>query len=198
MYSGNMGMSQTLSQVLEAAELLQDRKDIVFAMVGDGADRRNLEQMAADKKLTNVRFFGYQPKAELATSLSAADAHVVILQPHIRQLLMPSKIYGVLASGTPVIALTADECELANIVREHDLGRVVSNVTSDAIANTVLNMADDRRQLAAQGARAREYAVQNCTRTASVSRMRELLNGLLGRANQQVAAPQAAMVTTTE
>jgi glycosyltransferase involved in cell wall biosynthesis len=192
MYSGNMGMSQNLARVLEAAELLRGREDIAFAMVGDGADRRNLVRSASEKRLTNVRFYDYQPKEALATSLSAADVHLVILQPHICQLLMPSKLYGALASGTPVLAITSDVSELAEIVREHDLGQVVSDGTARALADAIATMADQPEGLAAQGARARQYAVENCTRISSVERMRQLLGELVGNVGEQVAAPLMA------
>jgi colanic acid biosynthesis glycosyl transferase WcaI len=192
MYSGNMGLSQNLTHVLEAAALLRNRDDVVFAMVGDGADRRNLERMAADKRLSNVRFFGYQPKANLAVSLSAADVHLVILQPSIRQLLMPSKIYGALASGTPVLALTTDDCELADTVRENDLGQVVSSDAAAALAEAIAAMANQPEALAEQGARARAFALAHCTRPASVARMRKLLGELLGWSGEQVARPLVA------
>jgi putative colanic acid biosynthesis glycosyltransferase WcaI len=196
MYSGNMGMSQNLTQMLEAAELLRGREDIAFAMVGDGADRRNLERIASEMRLGNVSFFGYQPKAELATSLSAADVHVVILQPHICQLLMPSKIYGALASGTPVVAVTSNGSELAEIVREHNLGAVVSDGTARALADTLAAMADRPEQSAAQGERAREYALDNCTRQSSVERMRNLLRELLGKVDEQVSTLLVAASAT--
>jgi colanic acid biosynthesis glycosyl transferase WcaI len=196
MYSGNMGMSQNLSQVLEAAELLAGRVEIVFAMVGDGADRRNLEKMASERRLSNVRFFGYQPKAELATSLSAADVHLVILQPHICRLLMPSKLYGALASGTPVVAITAAGCELAEVVREHNLGQVVSDGTTRGVADAIAAMADQRDELPAQGERAREYALDNCTRGSSVARMRTLLRGILGQEAKPTATARLAETAT--
>jgi glycosyltransferase involved in cell wall biosynthesis len=189
MYSGNMGMSQNLAQIMEAAELLRGRTDIVFTMIGDGADRRNLERIAAEKRLENVRFLDYQPKAELAISLSAADIHLVTLQPHIRQLLMPSKFYGALASGTSVVAITSDESELAEAVQEHDLGRVVSDGTARTLADVIAAMADNPNELAAQGERAREYALDNCTRQSSVDRVRSLLRQLLAnRCGEEIEA----------
>jgi glycosyltransferase involved in cell wall biosynthesis len=196
MYSGNMGMTQNLLQVLDAAELLRGRSDIAFALVGDGADRRNLERSALERRLTNVRFFDYQPKAELATSLSAADVHVVILQPHICRLLMPSKIYGALASGTPVIALTTADCELAEIVREHGLGQVVSDGKARTLAEAIADMAERTDVLAITGQRAREYALDNCTRTASVDRLRKVLSELVDGTISVAAKPTTATPVT--
>jgi glycosyltransferase involved in cell wall biosynthesis len=178
MYSGNMGMSQRLDQVLEAAELLRDREDIVLAFVGDGADRRNLLRLTSERGLANVRFFDYQPKAELADSLSAADVHLVILRPEIKRLLMPSKLYGVLASGTPSLVVADDDCELAMIVREHDLGEVVRPNDGAALAEAIRAAAAAPARNAKRGVNARRYAEANCTRRASVAGMGKLLAGV--------------------
>jgi colanic acid biosynthesis glycosyl transferase WcaI len=176
MYSGNMGLSQRLDQVLDSAELLRDRDEIVFAFVGDGADRRNLEHMAAERNLANVRFYDYQPKAELADSLSAADVHLVILRPEIKRLLMPSKLYGVLASGTPALVAADEGCELAAIVREHDLGEVVPPNDAAALAEAIRTAAGAPAN-ARRGAAARLYAEAHCTRRASIEAIHSLLNG---------------------
>src|SRR5262249_28137863 len=77
MYSGNMGLCQSLDDVLDAAARLRGRTEILFLMVGDGASRPRLEEFVRRRELTNVRFLPYQPQAELAQSLSAADLHLV-------------------------------------------------------------------------------------------------------------------------
>jgi colanic acid biosynthesis glycosyl transferase WcaI len=171
-----MGLSQRLDQVLEAAELLRDREDVVFAFVGDGADRRNLERLAAERGLANVRFFDYQPKAELADSLSAADVHLVILRPEIKRLLMPSKLYGVLASGTPAVVVADADCELAATVRENDLGTVIDARDGRELATALREVVGDRERLEQQAARAREYAVNRCGRGRSVTSFINVLN----------------------
>ncbi|MCC6493815.1 MAG: glycosyltransferase family 4 protein [Pirellulales bacterium] len=200
MYSGNLGLSQRLEQVLEAAEQLRQRDDMVFALVGDGADRRRLERLAAEKDLRNVRFFDYQAKLRLAESLSAADVHLVALRPEVKQLLMPSKLYGVLASGTPAIVLAEADCELARTVVEHDLGCVVASEDPAALAAAISAACKSRAALARQGAGARAFAEANCGRGASVVAMRELLAKLAARpavvplsAEPQVAASRPAL-----
>jgi glycosyltransferase involved in cell wall biosynthesis len=187
MYSGNMGMSQRLEQVLEAADLLRDRDDIEFALVGDGADRRNLQRRVAEKRLGNVRFYDYQPKSALADSLSAADVHLVILRPEIKQLLMPSKLYGVLASGTPAIVLADRDCELADVVVRQDAGVVVPSDATAELAAAIRKAADSPERLERQGLNARRYAEAQCRRDASVDRVRALIHELSGRAERTLA-----------
>ncbi|RIK76632.1 MAG: hypothetical protein DCC67_13655 [Planctomycetota bacterium] len=186
MYSGNIGLSQRLEQVIEAAALLRDRDDIVLAMVGDGADRRRLQRVAAEKNLPNVRFFDYQPKSQLAESLSAADVHLVVLRPEVKQLLMPSKLYGVLASGTPAIALADAECELAATVSENDLGLVTAPDDTRALAAAIERYADEPELVARQGDNARAYAAGHCSRETSAAAISSLLTRLVC---QPVALP---------
>jgi glycosyltransferase involved in cell wall biosynthesis len=182
MYSGNMGMSQRLEQLLEAADLLRDRQDIVFAMVGNGVDRRNLERDVAAKRLSNVRFYDYQPKSALADSLSAADVHLVILRPEIKQLLMPSKLYGVMASGTPSIVLADANCELAEVVRQQDAGVVVPSESTGALVAAICDSANSPERVRRQGVNARRYAEAHCRREASVAQISTLLHELSGLA----------------
>ncbi len=196
MYSGNMGLSQRLDQVLAAAELLRDRDDVVLAMVGDGADRGRLDRIAAERCLANVRFFPYQPKEQLADSLSAADLHLVILRPEVKRLLMPSKLYGALASGTPVLVAADPACELSSIVADNNLGCVVPSDDPGRLAAAICDYADSPALGVAQGERARRYAVDNCRRETSVAAMREVLLGRSSPAptplNSAAAVPELA------
>jgi glycosyltransferase involved in cell wall biosynthesis len=192
MYSGNMGLSQRLEQILEAAEVIRDRRDIVFAMVGNGADRRNLERQATARQLCNVKFFDYQAKAELADSLSAADVHVVILRPEVQRLLMPSKLYGVLSSGTPALVLADADCELAGLVAENDLGTVVSGDETTKMVEVILRYAEAADLVARQGSAARVFAVSHCGRNSSVSQIRRLLRELMPAGSMCTATKTAA------
>jgi glycosyltransferase involved in cell wall biosynthesis len=190
MYSGNMGLSQRLEQAIDAAELLQQHEGILIAMVGDGADRKNLERRAAEKNLRNVRFFDYQPKSRLAESLSAADVHLVILRPEIRQLLMPSKIYGVLASGTASLVVS-ERSELTEMVQQNRLGTIVPSETPAALADAIFaahRSPDDVRE---QGQRAGHYAEAHCGRARSVEAFRALLNRILSPETPPVAEQPA-------
>ena len=181
MYSGNMGLSQNLMQILDVAELLQHRDDIVFAFVGDGADRANLERSATQRDLQNVRFFDYQPKSELAISLSAADLHLVVLRPEIQQLLMPSKIYGVLASGTPALVIGDSHSDLAEMVVGNKLGHAISGYDTSSVADYVATVsADTCRE------RIRNFASGNCDRETS----HQLFLSVLGDFSEPAKSPQ--------
>ncbi|NBB86257.1 MAG: glycosyltransferase [Bacteroidetes bacterium] len=116
MYSGNMGLAHTFAPLLDAAERLQGDPEVVFLFVGEGPRRAEVEAAAARRGLANVRFLPFQPMERLAESLSAADLHVVTMRPGTEGLVVPSKLYGVLAAGRPVLLLGADASEAARVL----------------------------------------------------------------------------------
>ena len=137
MYSGNLGLTQRLEQFVEAARLLSDDAQICFAFVGQGSQRTPLEQLVARLRLTNVRFFDYQPQEELADSLSAADLHLVPLTRELSQCLMPSKLYGILAAGRPFLTNAVPESELHQLTVSNHIGLVVRPNCPAAIADAI-------------------------------------------------------------
>jgi colanic acid biosynthesis glycosyl transferase WcaI len=158
MHSGNVGLSQNLEVLLDAAEELRGRTDVVFAIVGDGSKRRVLEADARRRGLANVLFLPYQPKALLDQSFAAADVFLVSLKAGLEGYIVPSKIYGILAAGRPFIAAVDPSCEVAGIARESHCGLVAPAGDAGALASSVVALYDDRAELAAMGRRARDAA----------------------------------------
>ena len=158
MHSGNIGLSQNLDVLLDAAERLRDRRDLVFALVGDGAKRQALESAAAARHLDNVRFFPYQPKAQLDDSFATADVFIVSLKPGIEGYIVPSKVYGILAAGRPFIAAVDPSCEVADIARDHRCGVLAAPGDAADLASRILALYENRGETAAMGIRAREAA----------------------------------------
>jgi glycosyltransferase involved in cell wall biosynthesis len=125
LYSGNMGRGHDLTTLLEAARRLRGEQDLVFAFVGDGARKAEVE--VAARALPSVRLFPYQPRERLAESLSAGDVHVVTMDPCTLGLLEPSKLYGVLAAGRPALVIGPPTSEVARTVTREGVGEVVAN-----------------------------------------------------------------------
>ena len=159
MHSGNMGLTQELDHIIEVAKLLKDRKDIEFVFVGNGASRSRLEGKAQELKLNNVHFLPYQPREELAISLSAADLHLVSMHPNITGCLVPSKLYGIMASGTPVLAVVPDDSDVWDIVNSERIGVAVRPGEVSAIKAAIECCANGDVDLASMGERARDLAV---------------------------------------
>lgn len=165
MYSGNLGLCQRLEDVIAAADCLRVNNEIQFLLVGGGSLKSQLEADVAALGLPNVRFVPYQPKSELADSLSAADVHLIPLDPRVTKFLMPSKLYGILASGTPAIVIAERESELASVVVENGTGLAVTPNHPRQLAETIQSLAEKRNSLETMGTQARHLAEERYHRT---------------------------------
>src|ERR1700685_3489838 len=178
MYSGNIGLSQQLEAVLEAADRLRDDDRILFALIGEGARKKWLEERARAMGLSNVTFLPYQPLEDLAASLSAADLHLIPLAPGAAGCLVPSKIYGILAAGRPLIAMMEDNAEVAQIAREDAVGFVVRPGDVDALVDAIREAVDTPEHLKQMGARARRLADLRFDRIKVTSMFGAMLAGV--------------------
>ncbi len=124
MYSGNFGLAHTFESILTAAERLKgSRPEIVFLMIGDGPRAAEVRDEAKRRALTNMRFLPLQPREGLAESLGAADVHLITMRERLAGLVVPSKFYGVLASGRPAIFIGPADSEVALTIGETRLWR---------------------------------------------------------------------------
>lgn len=160
MHSGNVGLSQNLEVLIEAADRLRSKERLTIAIVGDGSKREALEAMARARGLTSVRFLPYQPKALLHESFAAADAFLVSLKSGIEGFIVPSKVYGILAAGRPYIAATDPSSEPAQIARESGCGLVAAPGDPAALADAIALLYDDPVMTREMGSRARLVARQ--------------------------------------
>jgi glycosyltransferase involved in cell wall biosynthesis len=138
MYSGNMGLAHPFDAVLDAAERLQEtHEDVRFLFVGEGPRKSDLQSQAKQRHLSNVSFLPFQPYEHLARSLSAADLHLVTMEPEAEGLVVPSKMYGALAAGRPALFLGPERSEAARLVREQDCGTVLANPSGSSLAAAI-------------------------------------------------------------
>jgi len=177
MHSGNVGLSQNLDLLVEAAARLQSCERLVIAVVGDGARRQTLQDQALRRGLTNIRFFPYQPKELLHESFASADAFLVSLKPGLEGYIVPSKLYGILASGRPFVAAVDPSCEAAMIAREHQCGTVAPAGDVDALVAAIAALHDNPAATHAMGANARRASLRYDRRLA-VQAYHDLFSGL--------------------
>ena len=180
MHSGNVGHVQDLDTLVRAATLVRDLDDLVVAIVGGGAAHADLVRLARELDADNVRFLPYQPASLLSLSLSSAAVHVVGLAAGLSGYVVPSRIYGILAAGRPVIVAADEECDTVHLVRRAGCGAVVPPRNPEALAHAIREAYDGRLDLDAMGARAREFAVAEADREIAVARYRELLREVRG------------------
>src|SRR5688572_22787255 len=159
MHAGNIGLSQNLDVVLEAAARLAAHDGIRFVFVGDGSRRAALEECARARGLHNVMFVPYQPKDEMANSYASADLFLVSLKPGLAGYIVPSKLYSILAAGRPYVAAVEEACEVAEITGRHECGFIVPPSDADALASRILDVYRNAPLAAELGRRAREAAL---------------------------------------
>jgi glycosyltransferase involved in cell wall biosynthesis len=182
MHSGNVGLSQNLDLLVEAAARLQSRDRLVIAVVGDGARRQTLQDEALRRGLSNIRFFPYQPKELLHESFATADAFLVSLKPGLEGYIVPSKLYGILASGRPFVAAVDPSCEAATIARDQQCGTVAVPGDVDALVAAIATLYDDPAGACVMGENARRASLRY-DRRAAVQRYHELFAGLNRKAS---------------
>jgi len=155
MYAGNVGLSQSIGLLVDAARTLQGRTDLVFVINGGGAARPALEAAAAD--LANVRFVDYQPLDRLPDVLAAADIHVVPLKTGLAKASVPSKLYAILAAGRPVLASVDPGTEVERTIAAAGAGRTVGPDDPSAFVAALVDMLDDPERTSAQGLAGRHF-----------------------------------------
>jgi len=155
MYSGNMGLGHLFEDILSAAQRLKHRKDIRFVFVGGGMRRPEVAEARERQGLDNLLLLDYVPRDKLRFSLTLGDAHFVSLRHGFEGLMVPSKAYGVMAAGRPLIYQGSPEGEIAVMLREEGGGVVIRPGDVLGLANLIASWADDRRAPAAHGRRGR-------------------------------------------
>ncbi len=180
MHSGNVGHAQNLDALVRAATFLRDLDDVTVAIVGTGARHDALIELAELLEVDDVvRFWPYQPRELLPQSLSSADVHVVGLARGLSGYVVPSRLYGILAVGRPVIVAADPESETAQLVAQVGCGVVVPPGRPELLAEAIRAAHDGELDLAAMGARGREYVAANADRSVAVGRYRDLLQELV-------------------
>ena len=181
LYSGNMGLAHEFDTVLGAAEILRDHEKIRFAFVGGGPRRPEVEREIARLKLPNVEMRPLLPREELGRSLTAGDVHLITLRPGLPGLLVPSKIYGVLAAGRPTLYVGPDEGEIADIVRGGQCGTTLAPGDAPGLARAILRYADNEGLVADEGRRARELFDRRFTRRSALDKLQQRIEAAAGR-----------------
>lgn len=177
LYSGNMGGKQGLEILAQAAALLQANPKLLFVFCGNGAGRAEL--MAQCAGLPNVRFLDLQPLEKLGTMLASADIHLLPQRADAADLVMPSKLTGMLASGRAVVATAHAGTEVARVVE--GCGLVVPPENPRAFADAIATLADDAALRQGYGLAARRYAEENLEKEAVLRRFEAQLLKLAGK-----------------
>lgn len=167
LYSGNMGEKQGLDLIADVASVLADDPKYVFVLCGDGSARNRLVNKTRD--LANVRFIQLQPAERFNELMNLADIHLLPQRADAEDLVMPSKLTAMLASGKPVITTARLGTQVANVVE--DCGLVVPPADLDALRAAIVQLGADAELRARLGAEGRKYATSNCAKDVVMANM---------------------------
>jgi colanic acid biosynthesis glycosyl transferase WcaI len=173
LYAGNVGFSQSLDLVLEAARRLPQ---VVFVVNGDGSARRSLE--AAAVGLANVRFAGFAPQDRLGEVLAVGDVHVVPLKAGLGRVSVPSKTYSIMAAARPIVAAIDPGTAVPRILGESGAGLAVPPDEPEPFVEAIRRLLADPFEAQEMGRRGREWVEAHASPSAVGARYAELVEAL--------------------
>lgn len=175
MYSGIISCSnfESLEQIIETAQSFKD-EDIVFAIVGDGLKKQNLQEKAEKLGLNNVIFIPFQPYEDLPYLLAGSDVLLVPLDKDKSQLSVPSKLYNFMATGKPILGLTDSGSEVAKIITETNCGVYAPPDNIERIKKAIITLKDSKNYRETLGENGRKYAVEKFSREHVLKRYEEI------------------------
>jgi len=178
MYAGAHGRANALGQLLDAAERLRDRPEVLIALVGDGPERTALQAEARRRQLHNVTFCGPQPKERMPDFVSACNAGAAVLQdnPTFRTVY-PNKVFDYMVCERPTL-LAIDGVARQLVCEEARAGIFAKPEDGEAIAEAIRQLASDPAGCAEMGRRGREWVLKNATRDALAGRYLEAMEEL--------------------
>src|SRR5207245_751635 len=179
MYSGNLGVVHETEALIPLIHYLRGMREVCFLFVGEGQGKTRLQNWASQEKLESVRFLGYQNKEHLRYSLSAGDIHLVTLRSEMEGLSVPSKVYGIMAVGRPVVFIGPDKSEVASLIRESGCGEVFFPQESEKAALAILHLAQDYRRRESLGSAGRRYFETVLDKRYAIQRFRAVLQDMM-------------------
>jgi colanic acid biosynthesis glycosyl transferase WcaI len=159
LHAGNLGFYGAWDTLLKSAEILRNENaGLVF--IGDGANRAALAAAAQAQEAANVRFLPFRPFEQIPHVMVAGDVHIVTVKRGLEGIVVPSKLYSILAAGRPVLAVAAPNSDAARIVVESGCGLAADPDDPAAVAAAIRELRRDPARLADMGRRARETAAK--------------------------------------
>lgn len=178
MYSGNIGLYYDLENIIKVIGKFNGIDDVVFVFVGDGTVKNKIENYVKENKLSNVTFIPYQDKADLVYSLNAADIHWVVNAKGIKGVSVPSKLYGVMAAGKPVLGVLDKGSEARLIVDECNCGLCTEPGNYDEIYKKIDFILNNKEEIKKLGINGRSYLERNLTKDVSINKYKNTIVSL--------------------
>jgi colanic acid biosynthesis glycosyl transferase WcaI len=160
LYSGNLGQTSALEDILDAAVLLRDDRGVRFVIVGEGIKRQAIKEFVTRHQLGNILLLPFQPREDFPQLLAAADLGLVTLNAASADYSLPYKTFGIMASARPVFSIAPESSELARLVREHEFGLNVPPGAPGEVVKAIAKIRAGEYDLEAMGRRGRSLVTE--------------------------------------
>lgn len=177
-YSGNFGLGHDVETVFGAMLRLKDDDGIRWVIVGDGVMRPAVADFVQKHDIRNVVLKPYQPRSMLGTLISLGDMHLVLMVPGFEGVILPSKLYGVLAAGRPAVFVGPEGSEIARIINENNCGIVIPNGNSEGLVRVIGEIRRDPALGLALGHRGRKALEAKYSMRHACEAWHRLIHGL--------------------
>jgi colanic acid biosynthesis glycosyl transferase WcaI len=137
LHAGNMGQKQDMRIILEAARILKDDATILFLLVGRGVKRKNVDEELKKNNLKNILLLDVQPKSVVNEMFASADVALITQFENVKDIVMPSKVFGPALAERPLIIAAAEECEISRLAKQHHFGMVIESENADSLADAI-------------------------------------------------------------
>lgn len=180
MYSGNLGLYYDLENLIKISSDFQQIQEIHFLYIGEGASKKEMQDYVSQQNLKNVTFLPYQPKEFIKYSLNVADVHLVVNQKGIKGVSVPSKIYGVMAAGKPILGVLEQGSEAEFLISTSNSGLVSEPQDYRKFAENIKSIYElTQEERHAMGMRGRQYLDQHLRKELSLNKYKETLTTII-------------------
>lgn len=178
-YCGNIGLTQNMEMLVEVAKAIEANEDIHFVLVGEGAFKKELERIIAEKHIHNITLLPFQPYEDISHVFSLGDVGIIISKPGVGANSVPSKTWSIMSASRPVLA-NFDENELKTIIEQHNCGIFTKAGDKEAFKQSILALYNDRGKAAEMGRNGRQFVLDNLTREVGTQKYVDVIKSVVG------------------
>lgn len=178
-YSGNIGLTQNMDMLLDVMKELKDsHPEIGLILVGEGAYKKQVEEIVKRDVLTNVVMLPFQPYEDISHVFSLGDVGLIISKPGVGANSVPSKTWSIMSASRPVLA-NFDENEIKSILSDNSCGIFTKAGDKDAFKNAIIKLYENRDLCKEYGQNGRKFVMQNLTREVGTQKYVDVIKSVV-------------------
>lgn len=178
LYSGNYGLAHDFGTFLESAKCLQKVQDILFVFIGEGKNKTIIESFTNENKLTNILLLPFQPKEYLSIIYSEANVGLVSLTQGLEGCIVPSKLYGLMSVGIPIIFVGSEDSEVSKTILQAECGYTVMQNDISSFVSNIYSLYSNVNLCNQMTINARRFYIKNFSRENAIIKYDHLLQNM--------------------